>query len=250
MTPILEFEKVWYSYPSQTKPALKDLNLRLPQGKRVAVLGRNGSGKSTLFRLCNGQLKPDRGTLYFNGQPMDYSYDSLRNLRKQIGVVSQNPDEQMFSFDVRENIRFGLLNQGISEQKISWRVQQAAALCEITRLLDEPTHALSTGEKVRVALATVMVMNPDVLLIDEPTANLDPWMRREIFAILGNLYRRGKSIIITSHEVEVARHWADFVVIIDHGRIVTADTSKRLFANKRLLKRLGMEKPWYISLRE
>ncbi|MGB0388035.1 MAG: energy-coupling factor ABC transporter ATP-binding protein [Ardenticatenaceae bacterium] len=249
MKPILEFKKVWYSYSGQAKAALSDLTLQLPQGQRVAVLGRNGSGKSTLFRHCNGQLKPDRGTLYFDGQPMAYDYDSLRTLRKRVGVVSQNPDEQMFSFNVRENLAFGLLNQGLSEHKVNWRVQQAAALCEVTRLLDKPTHALSSGEKVRVGLASVMVMNPEVLLIDEPTANLDPWMRREIFAILGHLYRRRKSLIVATHEVEVARHWADFVVFIEDGRVVVAQPSARVFANKKLLKRMGIETPWYMSLR-
>lgn len=249
-TPILSFENVCYGYPGQSKVALDGVNLRVPAGSRVAILGRNGSGKSTLFLHSNGILKPNSGTVYFDGQPLAYDRNSLRTLRRRVGVVFQHPDDQLFSASVAQDISFGPLNLGLSESETRERVQQAAALCDITPLLERPTHALSGGEKARAALAGVLAMDPDVLLIDEPTASLDPWMRKKIFTIFARLHKQGKSIILATHEVEIARYWADFVVIMHAGRVLAADTKERVFADHALLERMGLMTPWYVALQE
>jgi cobalt/nickel transport system ATP-binding protein len=249
MTAILEFKDVSYSYPNHAEAALKKLTIELPSNTRVTILGRNGSGKSTFLRHCNGTFKPKSGTVYFDGQPIAYDYHFLRLLRNRVGVVFQNADEQMLGTIVEEELSFGAFNQGWDEDKVYKRVRKAAKLCEIMPLLNQASHELSGGEKARVALAKVLVMEPDVLLIDEPTANLDPWMRRKLFAIFERLYKEGHSIILATHEVEIALYWADFVIIIEDGQVLAVDTSKKIFANRALMEQLDLTVPWYLRLR-
>lgn len=249
MKAILEFKDVSYSYANHAEAALKNLTIQLPSNTRVAVLGRNGSGKSTLLRHCNGTYKPDKGTVFFDAEPIAYDYDFLRMLRNRVGVVFQNADEQMLGTIVEEELRFGAFNQGWDEDKVYKRVQKAAELCQIMPLLNQASHDLSGGEKARVALAKVLVMEPDVLLIDEPTANLDPWMRRKLFAVFERLYKEGHSIILATHEVEIALYWADFVIILEEGQVLAADSSKTIFANRALMEQLDLSEPWYLRLR-
>ena len=250
MTSILAFENLSYHYAGQANSALENINLRIPAGSRVAILGRNGSGKSTLFLHCNGILKPTSGTVYFKDQKIKYDRKSLRTLRRQVGVVFQHPDDQLFSASVAQDISFGPLNLGVSDTEARQRVAEAAALCDMTDLLERPTHALSGGEKARAALAGVLAMQPEVLLIDEPTASLDPWMRRKIFSIFARLHQQGTSIILATHEIEIARYWADFVVIMDAGQVLAADEKERVFENHELLERMGLMTPWYMALQE
>lgn len=249
MKAILQFKNVSYSYSNHTQAALKDLTIELPSNTRVTILGRNGSGKSTFLRHCNGTYKPQRGRVYFDEQPIAYDYDFLRMLRNRVGVVFQNADEQLLGTIVEEELSFGAFNQGWDENKVSERVRKAADVCEIMPLLNQASHELSGGEKARVALAKVLVMEPDVLLIDEPTANLDPWMRRKLFAIFERLYKEGHSIILATHEVEIALYWADFVIILEDGQILAADSSKTIFANRALMEQLDLSDPWYLRLR-
>ncbi len=159
MTPDLELRSVSYRYPGRSEPALNDISLRVAAGRRIALLGRNGSGKSTLLLACNGIVRPQAGGIYLDRQPIAYDRASLRRLRRTVGVVFQNPDDQLFSASVAEDISFGPLNLGLNEAEARERVTTAAALCEITDLLEKPTHALSGGEKTRVALAGVLAMD-------------------------------------------------------------------------------------------
>lgn len=244
MSPILELEKLCYRYPGQSAPALQDASLSIPPGCRVAVLGRNGSGKSTLFLHCNGILRPDSGAVRFAGRVVVYDRDSLKRLRSKVGIVFQNPDDQLFSASVAQDISFGPLNMGLSEREARGRVRAAAEICGVVDLLDRPVHALSGGQKARVALAGVLAMDPEVLVADEVAESLDPWMRRQLFALFQRLVSEGKTVLLSTHDVRIARRWADLVVVMDAGRVVVADRPKRVFADPALVEQIGPEEPW------
>lgn len=246
MTPILEVEGLYYTYPGQSKPALQGACLQVAAGQKVAVLGRNGSGKSTLFLHGNGILRPSRGVVRFMGQPLAYDRASLRALRCKVGIVFQNPDDQLFSASVAQDVSFGPLNLGLSQAEARKRVWAAAELCGITDLLDCPTHALSGGQKARVALAGLLAMDPVVLIIDEITASLDAHIRRQIFLLFQQLATQGKTILLATHDADEARYWADWVVLMEAGRVIASDTPERIFANRELLGRVGMAEPWYL----
>ena len=241
---VLELEQVVYAYPGHAEHALDQASIRLSAGQRIAFLGSNGSGKSTLFLHCNGILRPASGRVRFMGEDVSYSRASLKMLRQRVGIVFQNADDQLFSASVAQDISFGPLNLGLSEQEARKRVQMAAELCEITDLLDRPTHALSGGQKTRVALAGVLAMDPDVLLADELTASLDPWMRRKVFEIFERLTAQGKTIMLATHHIEVVRRWADRVAVMEQGRVIAFDAPERLFANRDLMARTGLDAVW------
>ena len=248
--PILQFENVRYTYPGHTEPALDNMSLALPAGKRIVVLGHNGAGKSSLFLHCNGILAPQSGTVRFQGRPLKYARSDLRELRKHVGIVFQSADEQLFSASVQQDISFGPLNLGLSESAARQRVQEAAEQCEISHLLDRPTHALSGGEKARAALAGVLAMDPEVLLVDEPTASLDPLMRRKLFAIFEKLTARGKTIVLATHELELAHYWADYIVIMHRGRVLGEGASETILSDQNMLSLISLDRPWYSDMRK
>lgn len=244
MTPILELRTLCYRYPGQAALALREASLSVPSSCRVAVLGRNGSGKSTLFLHCNGVLRPDSGEVLWVGRPVTYGRDSLRELRSRVGIILQNPDDQLFSASVAQDISFGPLNMGLGKQEVRKRVQAAAEICEVVDLLDRPVHALSGGQKTLVALAGVLAMDPELLIADEVAESLDPWMRRQLFGIFDQLVSRGNTVMLSTHDVRVARRWADLVVVMESGRVLAAEESERIFADPDLVEQIGPEEPW------
>jgi len=246
MIPIFEFKDVCYKYPvHDDQPALHAFSVTLPEGEKIAVVGRNGSGKSTFFLHCNGLYRPQSGQVFFKGRPLAYDRKSLKWLRQQVGLVFQNPDDQLFSASVAQDISFGPLNLGLSEGEARRRVQAAAAVCEITHLLERPTHALSGGEKARVALAGVLAMEPEVLVADEPMASLDPWVQLTIFEILQRFYNQGKTILMATHNLSVVRYWASYVVVLQAGRGVLAGIPQVLLTDQVILDKTGLSKVWW-----
>lgn len=243
---LLDLNDLYYRYPGQPQWALQGATLKLPAGVKVVILGRNGSGKSTLILHCNGILQPQQGTVHFAGQAVRYQRASLLELRRQVGIIFQNSDDQLFSASVAQDISFGPLNLGLSLVDTRQRVQAVAELCEITDLLERPTHALSGGEKARVALAGVLAMDPALLIADEVTANLDPWMRRQLFTIFQRLVAQGKTVVLATHDVEFARYWADLVVVMEAGRVIATDAPDRIFADEELMVQTGLGQPWYL----
>jgi cobalt/nickel transport system ATP-binding protein len=242
---ILELDNVVYTYPGREELALNAASIHLPAGRRIAFLGRNGSGKSTLFLHCNGILRPRSGTVRFMGEAVNYDRRSLKSLRRRVGIVFQNADDQLFSASVAQDISFGPLNLGLTESEARERVQMAAELCDVVDLLDRPTHALSGGQKTRVALAGVLAMDPDVLIADEMTANLDPWMQRKVFEIFERLTARGKTIVLATHHIDLARRWADLVAVMDNGRVIAFDEPGCIFADRALMAQTGLDQVWY-----
>ena len=234
MSAILELENLHYRYPGQQIQAISGASLSIQPGCKVAVVGRNGCGKSTLFLHCNGVLKPDSGVVRLDGLPVSYDRGSLIELRRRGGIVFQNAEDQLFSASVAQDISFGPLNLGLGEPEVRRRVQAAAEICDISDLLGRPVHALSGGQKTRVALAGVLAMDPQVLVVDEVLGNLDPWMRRQVLSVLQELVDRGKTVLMSTHDLEVARHWADIVVVMGEGRVIAAGSPDGVFGNPLL----------------
>lgn len=246
MTPIFEFKDVYYKYAGHDNElALQGFSLTLPPGEKIAVVGRNGSGKSTFFLHCNGLYRPSSGQVFFKGQPLAYDRKGLRRLRQQVGLVFQNPDDQLFSASVTQDISFGPLNLGLAEDEVRRRVRRVAEACELAHLLERPTHALSGGEKARVALAGVLAMEPDVLVADEPMTSLDPWARLIIFEILQRFYDQGKTILMATHNLSVVRYWASYVVVLQAGQVVFSGTPQELLTNQAVLDKTGLSKVWW-----
>ncbi|HMQ55851.1 MAG TPA: ABC transporter ATP-binding protein [Anaerolineae bacterium] len=244
MRPTLEFDQVYYRYAGQKKYALDGLTLTLPPGENIALIGRNGAGKSTFFLHCNGLYRPQAGQVRFAGQPLLYERQALKQLRRHVGIVFQNADDQLFSASVAQDISFGPLNLGLSQAEARHRVQMAADLCNIADLLDRPTHALSGGEKARVALAGVLAMDPDILISDELLSSLDPWVRLRMLDIFAQLRERGKTVIMATHDLKVVRRWASYVVVMDAGRAAFAGTPEHLLADQVLLTQTGLAQVW------
>jgi cobalt/nickel transport system ATP-binding protein len=246
MTPILEFNEVSYRYPGQDHLALQAFSVALPAAEKIAVVGRNGAGKSTFFLHCNGLYRPNSGQVYFAGQPIQYHRAGLRHLRQRVGLAFQNADDQLFSADVAQDISFGPMNLGLAQDEVHRRVAMAAELCQISHLLQRPTHALSGGEKTRAALAGILAMEPEVLLSDELTANVDPWGRLRIFEIFQQLHTQGKTLILATHDLDIVRRWATFVVVMEAGQALFAGSPDKLLSNSSLLKQTRLNEVWQL----
>jgi cobalt/nickel transport system ATP-binding protein len=244
----ISFEQVTYTYPCAQQPAVQDLTLQLPVGHRCALIGRNGCGKSTLLQLANGLFRPQRGQLYWQGQRFDYRAASLRSLRQQVGLVFQDPEQQLVATTVEEDLSYGLCNLGLPDAKIGSLVQRALQEFDLLSLADTPINHLSLGQKKRVAIADVMILQPRLLLMDEPTAYLDPAQTRTLFHSLEQIHAAGTTVVIATHDLEFVYAWADWILVMDRGRIVLEGETEPVFEQREALTDLGMGLPLAIDL--
>ena len=244
---ILEAVDLDYSYPDGTN-ALRNINLQVEKGEKLTILGSNGAGKSTLFMQFNGLYRPSSGCIKYQGEVISYKNKALIELRKKVGIVFQDPDSQLFSSSVYQDISFGPLNLGLSEQAVKARVVQALIDTETTDLEDKPTHLLSYGQKKRVSIAGVLAMEPEVIIFDEPTAGLDPRHAREFMHLLKNLSDEGKTIIISTHDVDLAYSWSDRLAIMSSGEIIAQGEPGELFLRPELIERADLALPWLIEM--
>ncbi len=240
---LLEFEDIYYTYPGTTQPAIDLLTLRIPQGKRCAVIGQNGCGKTTLFLLANGLYKPQQGSIRYAKKRLKYDRNALIHLRQQVGLVFQNPEQQLIASTVEEDISYGLCNLGLSETAISQRVQQVLTQFELTSFAPKPVHQLSLGQKKRVSLAGVMVLQPTLLLLDEPTAYLDPLHTRSLGQTLATIHGEGTTILMATHDLEWVYRWADWVFVMNRGKLILEGTPKDIFAQQELLEKIKLGVP-------
>lgn len=240
---LLEFEKVDYTYPSSSQPALQSLTLHIPAGKRCALIGQNGCGKTTLFLLANGLYKPQRGVVHWQGSPLRYDRTSLMDLRQKVGLVFQDPEQQLVASTVEEDISYGLCNLGLPEPEINQRVEKAIAAFNLSDLAARPVHHLSLGQKKRVSLADVMVLQPELLLLDEPTAYLDQLHTRDLMAKLRQIHELGTTIVMATHDLDLAYCWADWIFILDKGQLILEGTPQEVFAQRDILERLHLGVP-------
>lgn len=243
----MELIDVYYAYPGSVW-ALKGVNLRLEKGKKVAILGPNGAGKSTLLFHFIGLLKPKKGTVYYEGSKVEYTRAYLKTLRQKVGLVFQDPDAQMFAGSVFQEVSFGPLNLGLQEDEARNRVLKALEVMGIDDLKYRPVHFLSYGQKKKVAIASVLAMNPDALVFDEPTAYLDPRSSAELVEIMEKLYRLGKQIVISTHDVDLAFSFADWIVVMKDGRVLAQGSPVEIFTDKDIISESGLEMPLIVKI--
>lgn len=246
---ILEASEVEFAYPDGTR-ALRGLSLAVPRGQKVAVLGPNGAGKSTLFLHFNGILRPGRGRIRFAGRDVAYSHAALRELRQNVGLVFQDPDTQLFSASVWQDVSFGPLNLGLGREEAGQRVERALQDTGIAELRHRPTHLLSFGQKKLVALAGVLAMEPSVLICDEPTAWLDPGYAARVVDLLDRINHGGKTVVVSTHDANLAFAWADHVYVLENGTVAGAGTPEQVFQDEALLRRTHLEKPWVLEVHD
>ena len=244
-----EMDQLTHRYADGTM-ALHHLSLSIYKGKKIALLGNNGAGKSTLFQHLNGILKPTAGTILFKGKRVAYDRKSLLALRKQVGIVFQDPDSQLFSGNVRQDISFGPMNLGWSKGKVAQQVEWAMEQTEVTALQDKPIHFLSLGQKKRVAIAGVLAMEPEVFILDEPSAGLDAYYAKQIMQILRDIHSDDKTIILSTHDVHFAYEWADEIIVMSNGEILYHGDPITVFHHQEILDQAHLEKPWVFETAE
>jgi cobalt/nickel transport system ATP-binding protein len=244
---ILQAEALCYAFPGGIS-ALSDLSLRITRGRRLAILGPNGAGKTTLLLHLNGTLRPDSGRVLLDGEPAGYSRASLAAWRRRVGLVLQDPDDQLFAASVFEDVSFGPLNLGLSEPRARERVNEALAAMRIADLADRATHMLSGGQKKRVAIAGAVAMRPDVLLLDEPTAGLDQDACRNLLTVLDELSATGTTLVFTTHDVDLAYTLADEVALFNAGAVIARGSAESVLAGGERLAAARLRSPLLLEL--
>ena len=245
---LLKAKQLSYTYEGSDVPALNGLSLEIRRGRKVACMGANGSGKSTFFLCCNGIQKPDSGQLYFEGHPLDYSKKGLLSLRSKVGVVFQDPDNQLFSANVHQEISFGPLNLGLTQQETRRRAEQVMERLGIASFAHRPVHALSGGQKKLVAIADILVMEPSLILLDEPAAALDPIHTRIVREIIDEISASGITVVTATHDVDYAWSWADDVLLFHEGQLLAFGSPKDVFTQKKLLETASLETPCVLKI--
>ncbi|MFD3731645.1 energy-coupling factor ABC transporter ATP-binding protein [Streptomyces sp. NPDC058632] len=235
------------SFAYEDGPAvLTGLDFEVRQGRALALLGRNGSGKTTLMRLLSGGLRPSGGELTVEGRPVRYDRKGLTRLRTTVQLVVQDPDDQLFAASVGQDVSFGPLNLGLSDTEVRARVAQALAALDITALAERPTHLLSYGQRKRTAIAGAVAMRPRVLILDEPTAGLDPDGQERLLATLAGLRERGTTVVMATHDVDLALRWADDAALLTPSGVRTGPVAGML-ARGELLRAAGLRLPWGVA---
>ncbi|MEU8988044.1 ATP-binding cassette domain-containing protein [Streptomyces sp. NPDC048558] len=235
------------SYAYEDGPVvLSGLDFDVREGRALALLGRNGSGKTTLMRLLSGGLRPHDGRLTVQGTPVTYDRKGLTRLRTTVQLVVQDPDDQLFAASVAQDVSFGPLNLGLSDPEVRVRVDEALAALDISALADRPTHLLSYGQRKRTAIAGAVAMRPRVLILDEPTAGLDPDGQERLLATLVGLRRSGTTVVMATHDVDLALRWADDAALLtpSGARIGAAP---KMLARTDLLQQAGLRLPWGVA---
>jgi cobalt/nickel transport system ATP-binding protein len=244
---ILEARDIRYRYPRGME-AIQGISFHIRKGEKIALVGPNGAGKSTLMLMFNGMIRPDSGTLLFDNEPISYDKASLRILRKRVGFVLQNPDRQIIAPTVYQDVAFGPVNLGYGESEVKSAVDAALRYVGLEGFERRPPHQLSGGEKKRVAIAGVLAMDPAILVFDEPTAGLDPSGSEDIMDLLDELNQGGKTVIISTHDIELAYQWANRAILLVEGKILQEAIPEVAFANPDLIRRARLSMPTLLEL--
>lgn len=245
---ILTLDHITYTYGAHSpfeKHAVRDVSLDIHEGELLGIIGHTGSGKSTLIQHLNGLLRPNEGRVLLEGKDIWENPKQIRDVRFRVGMVFQYPEHQLFEDTIYRDIAFGPKNMGLSEEEIDRRVRQAAAYVGLPEsLLEKSPFDLSGGEKRRAAIAGVMAMEPDVLILDEPTAGLDPRGREQVLAMIQDYRKtRGTTVLLVTHSMEDVARVADRVLVMAAGRVAMLDTVEAVFSRAEELERIGLTVP-------
>lgn len=245
---MFRLENVDFSYEKGEK-VLKNINLDIEKGKKIVFLGENGSGKSTLFLIMNGLLKIDSGNIFLEGRKITYSRKMLSELRKKVGIVFQDPEIQIFAPTVYQEMAYGLQNLNFSEEETEKRIMEISKELGIEKLLEKPCHHLSYGQKKRITLASIIVMEPEIMILDEPTAWLDTRNTEKIMEILNYLHEKNRTLIISTHDIDFAYRIADYIFVLSNGEIVEKGTRDEIFHDFGFLRKMKLNMPEILKIK-
>jgi energy-coupling factor transport system ATP-binding protein len=245
---MVRFQNVTFRYPESEHIALKDVTLSIGKSERVAIVGENGSGKTTLVKHVNNLLRPTEGEVFVNGE--DIKGKTTAQMAHRVGFVFQNPEHQIFADTVFEEVAFGLRNLGMGEREIGCRVESVLSQTRLTKYKETHPFFLSGGEKQRLALASVLVCEPDILILDEPTTGLDLKSAREIVDLVMKLNAEGRTIILVTHDMKLVGEIAERIIVMKEGVIAVDGAPEEIFSDDELLKRCYLEKPPITRLAE
>lgn len=238
----LSTENLSFTYPDGTQ-ALKNINIEIEKGEKVAIIGPNGAGKSTLFPHFNGLTEPTSGCVKIEGKPISFEKDELLKVRQKVGIVFQDPNDQLFAPTVKEDIAFGPMNLGLSYDEVEKRVEDALKMVGMENYEDKTPHHLSGGQQKRIAIAGIIAMKPELMILDEPTAGLDPDGVEKVLNILNQLNEEGMTLIISSHDIDMISKYADKIFVLYNGEIIESGNKNKIFSDMELLKKAHLRTP-------
>lgn len=239
---MLEARNISYSYDDDSQ-ALKNVSLKINDGEMAAILGKNGAGKSTLFLHFNGIHEPDDGEILIDGEKLKYSKKALIKCRQKVGIVFQNPDNQIFAPSVEEDVAFGPLNLKLPMDEVQNRVEEALKRVGMKGFEKKAPHHLSGGQKKRVAIAGILAMKPEIMILDEPTAGLDPQGAIKIMNLLSELNMEGITIVISTHDVDLVSKYVNKIFVMADGEIIGEGTPKEIFSKEDLIEKANLKLP-------
>lgn len=245
---ILEIKNGTFSYGEQR--GIRNIRAKIHKGERIAVIGSNGAGKSTFFLSLNGVNRLEEGELYYRGKLIDGKRRSLLELRKHVGIVFQDPDHQIIASTVEGEISFGLFNIGTEPEEVRRQVGHVMEETKLMELAGRPPHFLSGGQKKQVTVADILVMNPEVILFDEPTAGLDCKNTRILRKQLDQLHQRDVTLLISTHDMNFVWEWADRVIVFSGGEIIADDTPDAVFGMEEIMEQASLQKPVFYEISE
>ena len=245
MEPIIRIRDLHYAYNEQ-KRALDGIDLDIYQGEKIAVIGSNGAGKSTFFLNLNGVLSPESGEIWYKDTLI--TKKNLNDLRKAIGIVFQDADNQIIASTVEAEVSFGPMNMKLPLDEVRARVDEALAYMNISTFRERPPHYLSGGEKKRVSIADIIAMKTDIIVFDEPTAALDPLNAAMLEEVLNKLEQEGKTMLISTHDVDFAYRWTNRAIVFCGGKIIADDTPLNVFRNEDILNRASLKRPTMLNV--
>lgn len=238
----LSTENLSFTYPDGTR-ALKNINIEIEKGEKVAIIGPNGAGKSTLFSHFNGLTEPTSGYVKIEGKAISFEKDELLKVRQKVGIVFQDPNDQLFAPTVKEDIAFGPMNLGLSYGEVEKRVEDALKMVGMENYEDKTPHHLSGGQQKRIAIAGIIAMKPEIMILDEPTAGLDPDGVEKVLNIMNQLNKEGMTLIISSHDIDMISKYADKIFILYNGEIIESGNKNKIFSDMELLKKAHLRTP-------